>query len=136
MQIVPLLISLPIADRPRSYAFYQEALGLTAVGEPAEDGVPEPLLFALNDQAHLMLIPSGGFGWVVGDGAVAEPGISECLLGITATTDDEVGDIVERARRAGAGSVAEPSLQPWGYTGGFSDPDGHRWTVTSAPLPG
>ena len=39
----PLLISLPVADRPRAHAFYQEALGLQAIGEPADDGVPDPL---------------------------------------------------------------------------------------------
>ena len=67
MTIEPFLISLPIADRPRSYAFYQEALGLEAIGELADDGVPEPLLFVLNDGVRMMLVPTGGFGWVIGD---------------------------------------------------------------------
>lgn len=40
MSSVPILISLPIADRRTSYAFYRDGLGLAAVGEPAEDGVP------------------------------------------------------------------------------------------------
>lgn len=48
MDIAPLLVCLPIADRPTSYRFYGEALGLEAPGEPAEDGVPEPLTFVVN----------------------------------------------------------------------------------------
>jgi len=132
----PFLISLPIADRPRSFAFYQEALGLVAVGELADDGVPEPLLFVLNDQTRLMLIPTGGFGWVIGDHQVADPGISECALGISASSDDEVDAIIERARKAGAQISADPAPQPWGYASAFSDPDGHIWTVTAATLPG
>lgn len=44
----PLVISLPIGDRQRSFEFYRTALDLVAIGEPAEDGVPEPLQFALN----------------------------------------------------------------------------------------
>ena len=44
-----MIISLPIEDRPRSYAFYQEAFGFKPVGELAEDGIPEPLQFALTD---------------------------------------------------------------------------------------
>ena len=137
MSFDPFLISLPIADRPTSYAFYREALGLTAIGELADDGVPEPLLFALNDATRLMLVPTGGFGWVIGDEKeVAGPATCECVLGITAGSDAEVDAIVERARRAGATVAAEPAPQPWGYATTFTDPDGHVWNVTSATLPG
>jgi predicted lactoylglutathione lyase len=128
----PILISLPVADRVRAHAFYREALGLEAVGELADDGVPEPLLFVLNPMARLMLVPTGGFGWVVGSHEVAAPGTSECVLGIPAGTEDEVREIVERARRAGATVASEPAPQPWGYAAAFTDPDGHVWTVTAA----
>jgi predicted lactoylglutathione lyase len=132
----PLLVSLPVADRARAHSFYQEALGLEAIGEPADDGVPEPLMFVLNPLARLMLIPTGGFGWVIGEHEVAPPGTSECVLGISAENDEEVREIVERARLAGATAAAEPAPQPWGYAAAFSDPDGHVWIVTAAELPG
>jgi catechol 2,3-dioxygenase-like lactoylglutathione lyase family enzyme len=66
MTYEPVLISLPVSDRVRAHAFYREGLGLEAVGELAEDGVPEPLLFILNDLTQLMLVPTSGFGWVIG----------------------------------------------------------------------
>ncbi|MEJ7582698.1 MAG: VOC family protein [Acidimicrobiales bacterium] len=131
----PLLISLPVADRVRAHAFYRDALGLETLGEPAEDGVPEPLLFVLNADTRLMLVPAGGFGWVVGNHTVASPGTSECVLGLEAATEAEVAETVERARAAGATVFTEPSPQPWGYASAFTDPDGHVWMVTSAPLP-
>jgi predicted lactoylglutathione lyase len=131
----PLLVSLPVADRVRSHAFYREGLGLEAIGEPADDGVPEPLMFVLNPMARIMLIPRDGFGWVIGDHDVAPTGTSECVLGIGAATDDDVSEIVERARRAGATVAAEPAPQPWGHAAAFTDPDGHVWTVTSSKLP-
>jgi uncharacterized protein len=131
----PIVISLPIADRRASHRFYREGLGFDALGEPAEDGVPEPLQFALNDGVRLMLVPTGGFGWVIGEHEVAPRGQSECVLSIGARTDADVNEVVERARRAGATVLAEPDRHPWGYAGTFADPDGHIWVVTSEPPP-
>ena len=61
-----VVVSLPIEDRPRSLRFYAEGLGLEALGPIADDGVPEPLQFALSDDVGLMLVPTGGSGgWSV-----------------------------------------------------------------------
>ena len=118
-------ISLPIADRRTSHDFYA-ALGFEPFGEPADDGLPEPLQFSQADGASLMLIPRGGFGWVIGDNAVAERGTSECILSVDG---GDVDALFARAREAGAAIVAEPEQKPWGYTGTFADPDGHLWMV-------
>ncbi|MFG3256114.1 VOC family protein [Streptomyces sp. NPDC048172] len=130
MTIGPVTVSLPIADRPVSYRFYREALGFEPLGEPAEDGVPEPLQFAVNDGLRLMLIPSGGFGWVIGGHEVAPRGRSECLLAFEADGEAGVDAAVRRARDAGGEVVTAPGPQPWGYAGVFADPDGHVWMVT------
>ncbi len=135
MEPAPIIISLPISDRRTSFAFYAEGLGLRTVGEPAEDGVPEPLQVALNDGLRLMLIPAGGFGWVVGDHEVAQRGHSECFLSLTAGSESGVDELVERARQAGAEILKEPAQQPWGYAGLFADPDGHLWQATAAGPP-
>jgi uncharacterized protein len=132
---IPVVVSMPIADRETAHRFYREGLGLEPVGELAEDGLPEPLQFILNDGVRLMLIPTGGFGWVIGDREVAPGGQSECVLTLAAQTDAEVVEVIERAGRAGATIVTEPGRQPWGYAGAFADPDGHVWMVTSEPPP-
>lgn len=125
-----------IADRQTSYRFYRDGLGLDAIGEPADDGIPEPLQVALNEHARVMLIPTGGFGWVIGHHQVAPRGRSECVVNLGAGTPAEVAELVERARRAGAEIIiTEPGQQPWGYAGAFADPDGHIWMVTSATIP-
>jgi uncharacterized protein len=135
MTQTPIVVSLPIGDRRTSYRFYRDGLGFDPVGEPADDGVPEPLQFALNDGVRIMLVPTGGFGWVIGEREVAQPGHSECVLSLGAQTDADVAELVERARRAGATVLTEPDRQPWGYAGTFADPDGHIWMVTSEPPP-
>jgi predicted lactoylglutathione lyase len=135
MRYTPVVVSLPIADRRTSFAFYGDGLGFKPVGGLAEDGVPEPLQFAVNDGVRLMLVPTGGFGWIIGDHEVAPRGRSECVLSVSAGSDAGVDELIARARRAGAGVVTEPGRQPWGYAGAFADPDGHVWMVTSAPPP-
>ena len=129
---MPIIVSLPIEDRRTSFEFYLEALGFEPIGEPAQDGIPEPLQFALGDGVRLMLVPTVGFGWVLGDHDVAPRGQSECVLSLVARTETEVHEIVERARQAGATVVSEPGRQQWGYVGTFADPDGHLWMVVSA----
>ncbi|GIJ23453.1 VOC family protein [Micromonospora lutea] len=129
MHAAPVVVSLPIADRQVSHDFYRAALGLATVGEPAEDGLPEPLQFEVNAGLRLMLVPTGGFGWVLGGREVADSRHSECVLGLTVTGPDEVDALVERARAAGAEVVTESGQQPWGYAGTFADPDGHLWMV-------
>ena len=130
-----IVVSLPIADRRTSFRFYTQGLGLEPVGEPASDGVPEPLQFALNDGARLMLVPTGGFGWVIGDHEVARRGHSECVLSLAVETDAEVAEMVDQAHQAGATIVTTPGRQPWGYVGAFADPDGHLWMVTAEAPP-
>lgn len=131
----PLVVSLPIADRRTSFAFYRDALELEPVGAPAEDGVPEPLQFALGAGARLMLVPRGGFDWVTGEHHVAPPGTSECLLSLTAADEPEVDRLVARATAAGAKVVIAPEAQRWGYAGTFADPDGHLWMVIAGLPP-
>jgi predicted lactoylglutathione lyase len=116
-------------DRPRSFAFYRDGLGLEAFGEPADDGVPEPLQFAVNAGLNLMFIPTGGFGWVIGDREIAKPGQSECILTLGVGSPTEVDELVARAAAAGASVVTAPGQQPWRYEGTFADPDGHLWQV-------
>ena len=132
----PITVALPIADRRTTFVFYAEGLGFHPLGDPAEDGVPEPLQFALNDGARVMFIPTGGFGWVTGNRATAPSDHSECLLVITLVDQRDVLGMVDRARGAGAEIVMEPAEQPWGFSAVFTDPDGHLWQVLSAPSEG
>lgn len=135
-------VCLPVEDRSVSHAFYA-ALGFPAVGEPGDDGLPEPLQFEVGAGLRVMLIPAGGFGWVIGGRRRAPRSAHECLVVVGLPTDAEVDDLMRRAREAGGEIVYEAADQGWGpagaeagppdaYAGAFTDPDGHMWHVTRA----
>lgn len=109
--------------------FYSTAFNFEPVGPIADDGMPEPLVFTMPGGVRLMLIPSGGFGWVLGDRPVAPPGTNECLLTLTLDTEDEVDQLVERIRDAGGQVATEPQSQSWGYSAVCTDVDGHAWQI-------
>ena len=122
---------LPTKNRQVSHAFYT-ALGFAAVGELGDDGLPEPLQFEISLGLRVMLIPTRGFGWVIGDRKRAPRRTHECLVVIGLPTDAEVDKLMRRAQDAGAKIVTEAGNQQWGYLGTSADPDGHLWQVGSA----
>jgi len=132
MSYDPVVIGLRITDRRTSYDFYRQALALEAIGEPAEDGIPEPLQFAVNTAARVMLIPRGGFELAVGDRPAAPPGYHECFLVISTATPADTDALIQRAVTAGAGRAIPPGHQPWGYVGAITDPDGHLWMIRAS----
>lgn len=130
----PVTLALPTEDRAAAHAFYGQGLGLETPGELADDGVPEPLRVVVNDGLHLMLVPTGGFGWTIGESRrVAPRGHLECQLTFAVQTDDEVRAFAEKARAAGAEVVCEPVDKGWGYVACVADPNGHQWMVVKDP---
>src|SRR4051812_3225018 len=126
MPLYSVVIGLPTEDRSRIFHFAR-ALGLGTPGEPDDDGIPEPLRVELNEWTALMYIPTGGFEWVAGGRPTASSGSSECLISLRVDTPAEVDDILGRVQAAGGGVASKPEQKSYGYTGTFTDPDGHLW---------
>ncbi len=123
-----VVIALPTADRSRAFEFAR-ALDLETPGDPDVDGIPEPLRVQLNAQAALMYVPTGGFGWITGGRPTAGPTSSECLISLQVDTISGVDDILSRVEAAGGRVASGPEQKSYGYTGTFTDPDGHLWEV-------
>jgi predicted lactoylglutathione lyase len=125
-------VCLPIRNRQRAHAFYT-ALGFATVGdELGDDGIPEPLQFEICAGLRVMLIPTRGFGWVLGDRQRAPRNTHENVVVIGLPTDDAVDRLMRVAQDAGARIVTEAGHQQWGYVGAFTDPDGHMWHLSRA----
>ena len=120
------LVTLGVTDLDRARAFY-EALGWHTRAEPGADVVffqAGGLIVALWDRAKLAedsgVEDGGGWGGVT--------------LAHNVRSSDEVDNVIEQARSAGANIAREPGETFWGgYSGLFIDPDGHPWEVAHNP---
>jgi catechol 2,3-dioxygenase-like lactoylglutathione lyase family enzyme len=120
------VVTLGVADLGRARAFY-EALGWVTGAAPDDDVVffqAGGLVVALWDRARL-----------AEDSAVADsPGWGGVTLAHNVRSPGEVDAVIEQARDAGAEIGREPTKTFWGgYSGVFSDPDGHPWEVAHNP---
>jgi predicted lactoylglutathione lyase len=120
------LITLGVADLGRSRAFY-EGLGWETGAADDDDVVffqAGGMIVALWDRARLAedsgAVDGGGWGGVT--------------LALNYNSPEEVDATIEEARAAGATIAREPAETFWGgYSGIFSDPDGHPWEVAHNP---
>jgi predicted lactoylglutathione lyase len=115
------LITLGVRDLTRARAFY-EGLGWQ-VG-----AAPEDVVFF---QAGGMIVALWGRDQLAADSGVEDGGgWGGVTLAYNVRSPDEVDDVVEQARRAGARIAREPGTTFWGgYAGVFVDPDDHPWEV-------
>jgi catechol 2,3-dioxygenase-like lactoylglutathione lyase family enzyme len=120
------LITLGVADVNRAADFYG-ALGWKPVQDENDDVFffqAGGLVFALWSRDKLAedsgVTDNGGWGGVT--------------LAYNVRAPEEVDDVIEQARGAGARIGREPGTTFWGgYTGIFIDPDGHPWEVAHNP---
>ncbi len=72
MRLDRATVCLPTKNRQVAQAFYS-ALGFVAVRD-------EPLQFEISVGLRVMLIPTVGFGWVIGGRKRSPRGAHECLI--------------------------------------------------------
>ena len=120
------LITLGVADVRRARAFY-EALGWQ--GQELE----ETVFF----QAGGVVLVLWGRDKLALDSGVEDDrpgGFEGIVLAHNVRSRDEVDEVVDAARRAGA-VVTRPAAETFygGYAACFADPDGHLWEVAHNP---
>jgi predicted lactoylglutathione lyase len=120
------LITLGISDLARAKKFY-EALGWKTGAAPDDDVAffqAGCMVFALWDRAKL-----------AEDSAVTEgSGWGGITLAYNTRSQEEVDQVIDEARKAGATIGREPGETFWGgYSGVFIDPDGYPWEVAHHP---
>ena len=122
------MVTLGVRDLAASIAFYEKGLGFPRMESP-----PEVAFFTLN----------GTWLGLYGREALAEDatvtpegsGFAAFSLAHNVASEEEVEAVVAQAVAAGATLVKKPQKVFWGgYSGYFSDPDGHLWEVAYNPF--
>ncbi len=116
------LVTLGVHDLGRARRFY-EALGWTTGAAPADD-----VAFF---QAGGMVVALWGREELAADSGVEDAGgWGGVTLAHNVRSPADVDAVVEEARAAGATITREPAETFWGgYSGAFTDPDGHAWEI-------
>jgi catechol 2,3-dioxygenase-like lactoylglutathione lyase family enzyme len=123
------IVTLGVADLPKSRQFYMDAFGW----KPAK-GSDEQIVFFSHGGIVLGLYPM----ILLAEDAGIVPersGFSGITLAINTVTRKELEETYKKSLAAGAKSLIEPRDTFWGgYDCCFADPDGHPWEIAWAPF--
>lgn len=127
-----IFINMPVADLPRSLAFF-EALGFSSDPQfKSDDGA----CIVISDAISVMLTSHAKFREFTPK-AICDTGKAvEMLLNLSCDSRERVDQLVARACAAGGSTYDEPEDFGFMYTHSFVDPDGHGWGLlhmTAAP---
>jgi uncharacterized protein len=115
-------INLPVQDLARSVEFF------TALGFAFDPRIGD-------ENTQCMVIGSGALAMLhttaffeqFTSAAVADPATKEVAVSLTAASNDEVDELVERAIAAGGKDAGQQDMG-FMYMRAFLDLDGHRWS--------
>ncbi|OLT19197.1 glyoxalase [Serinicoccus sp. CUA-874] len=130
------LVTLGVSDLERARSFYQ-ALGWTPGPSPEHIAFFQAggMVVALWERAALAV----DSGIDIDSDTDDTPGSGDAwggkVLGVNLPTTADVDDQMKDAEAAGAEVLRAPSTRFWGgYSGVFTDPDGHVWEIAHNPF--
>jgi catechol 2,3-dioxygenase-like lactoylglutathione lyase family enzyme len=123
------IITLGVADLPRSIRFYRDGLGFATKAKDT-DGIAH----FTTTGVVLGLYPLDKLAEDIGPQVQPRPGFSGITLAHNVRRKEEVAQVLALAERAG-GKIVKPAQDVFwgGHSGYFADPDGHYWEVAWVP---
>lgn len=123
------IITLGVEDMARAFRFYHEGLGL-----PTSGNADSPIVFFQMKGTALAIYPREKLAHDVDPNSDGQgSGFSGVTIAHNTREKSQVDETLKRAEAAG-GKIVKPAQDTdWGgYSGYFSDPDGHLWEVAWA----
>jgi uncharacterized protein len=128
-----IFLNLPVADLPRSLAFFQ-ALGY-APNPQFTDATAACVV--ISETISVMLLTHAKFRQFTPKAICDTSQAVEVLISLSCESRQEVDDLVAKALAAGGSTYDKAEDFGFMYTHSFVDPDGHGWGLLhlSAPPP-
>ena len=123
-----IYVNLPVADLPRSRAFF-ESLGLHF--EPKFSNDQGACLVIHEGSIHAMLLTKAFFGTFTSKPIADATRSTEVLVCLSCESRAEVDALVEKALAAGGTAPRAPQDHGFMYAHGFEDLDGHIWELVA-----
>ncbi|HLO66301.1 MAG TPA: VOC family protein [Holophaga sp.] len=120
-----VFITLPVADLPRSIAFFQ-ALGFTHDPRFSDDTAA---CIVIHESLSVMLGTHAKFRTFTPKAVCDTSKAVEVLISLSCDSREQVDGLVAKALAAGGSTYDEPEDFGFIYTHSFVDPDGHGWGV-------
>jgi predicted lactoylglutathione lyase len=122
-------VTLATSDLERTRSFY-DALGWRV--RPGPPGVPCVTVHP-HDGVTICFFGRDAFAPMV-IGRARDPGEGrEVVQSVALPQKSDIDALIARAEAAGAREIRRPAEAPFGYAGGFTDPDGHVFAALWMP---
>jgi len=121
--IKQIFINLPVADLPKSIAFFK-ALGFSLNPQISDDA---GACIVVSDTISVMLATHTRFRDFTPKAVCDTSKAVEVLLNLSCESRDEVDSLVTKALAAGGSTYDKPEDLGFMYSHSFVDPDGHGW---------
>jgi Predicted lactoylglutathione lyase len=118
-----IFINLPVADLPKSLAFF-EALGFSRNPQLGDETGG---CIVISDTIFVMLTTHARFQEFTPKAICDTSKAVEVLLNLQCESRDEVDGLVAKALAAGGSTYDKPEDLGFMYSHSFVDPDGHGW---------
>jgi predicted lactoylglutathione lyase len=118
-----IFVNLPVADLPRSVAFYK-AIGAEQNLQFSDETAA---CMILSETIHVMLLTHAKFAQFTPKRIADAHQTSEVLLCVSCENGAAVDEMTEAALAAGGREPREPQDHGFMYGRSFEDPDGHIW---------
>ena len=126
-----IFLNLPVADLPRSKAFFQ-ALGYSLNPQFTGD---DAACVVISDTIFVMLGTHSKFREFTPKAICDTNQAVEVLINLSCESRQEVDDLVAKAIAAGGSTYDKPEDFGFMYTHSFLDPDGHGWGLFHMSAP-
>jgi predicted lactoylglutathione lyase len=118
-----VFINLPVADLPKSIAFF-EALGYSRNPQFTND---DGACIVVSDTIFVMVLTHAKFRVFTPKAICDTSQAVEMLLNLSCESREQVDALVAKALAAGGATYDEPEDLGFMYSHSFVDPDGHGW---------